>query len=437
MVRSARQAGFTLVEILVALTLGLLLSAGILSLFSTTSRTNKLQNGLARLQENGRFAVGRMETDLRMTGAQYCTNSDGKGTSGTVVPVVQRRAPAVLAADLGLPDPGPGAGNTSLATMKSLDANGYPSAANAAAGYMLSPRYFVQGYSCAAAGSCTPSGLPTGVPAEGTNPNNRLPASDVLTIRYLRGAGWPLTTAAGSCASGMNLTISPQPGDPTPTFVPGAQLVMVSDCSNVSILPVTSFASNTLKLNTLFATPSAQCGNPGNRDMRVFDFAKDFVSVTYYVGLRADLNPDARTNSPSTAQRVIPVLIRRENGQEQELVQGVDQLSFLYGVQDSTGKTRFLTASQVDALTDCSAQPSGVTTLEPGCGWRSVRTIEAHLLVNTVDEVFGLDTASRQYRFMNQVHATTDTTALPSTLKAGSMLRREFIAQASNRNYNF
>lgn len=66
--------GFTLLEIMVALVLGLLLSIGIVSLFLTTSRTNKLQDGLARLQENGRYAVGRIESDLRMGGAQYCSN---------------------------------------------------------------------------------------------------------------------------------------------------------------------------------------------------------------------------------------------------------------------------------------------------------------------------------------------------------------------------
>jgi type IV pilus assembly protein PilW len=134
---------------------------------------------------------------------------------------------------------------------------------------------------------------------------------------------------------------------------------------------------------------------------------------------------------------VIPVLIRRENGFDQELVQGVDQLAFRYGVQDSTGKTNFLTADQVEAgAVACSDPPDGVVN-EPGCLWRSVRTIEAHLLVNTVSEIMNLDEVSRQYHFLDTPHATTDATALPSALRAGSMLRREFIAHISNRNFNF
>jgi len=62
--------GFTLIELMVALTLGLLLSIGIVTLFGATSKTNKVQDSLARLQENGRYAMTRMNADLRMLGAQ-------------------------------------------------------------------------------------------------------------------------------------------------------------------------------------------------------------------------------------------------------------------------------------------------------------------------------------------------------------------------------
>ena len=34
---------------------------------------------MARLQEEGRFAVTRLKDDLRMANAQYCTDSGGDG----------------------------------------------------------------------------------------------------------------------------------------------------------------------------------------------------------------------------------------------------------------------------------------------------------------------------------------------------------------------
>ena len=58
--------GFSLIELMVAMALGLVLSIGVVSLFGSTSMSNKVQNSLARLQENGRYAVARMESDLRM-----------------------------------------------------------------------------------------------------------------------------------------------------------------------------------------------------------------------------------------------------------------------------------------------------------------------------------------------------------------------------------
>ncbi len=426
--------GFTLIELMVALALGLLLSAGILTLFNGTSRTNKLQNGLASLQENGRFAATRVETDLRMTGAQYCSNFTGTSPSGTVVPVIPLRSPEVFAPNLGFADSGPDSSGASLTTMNSVDNAGYPSGAPATAAYALSPRYFVQGYSCRTDTDCT-SGLPAGLPNQGLDAGDRVPASDVLTVRYQRGSGWPVQST--TCASGAALTLEPQSGDDTVNFSAG-DLALVSDCQNVSVLPVAGYAANVLTLDTVLAGSTPTCTNPGNRDMRVFNFSKDFVTVTYYLQLQPDLNPDGRPNA-NGAVRLVPTLMRRENGVNppQELVRGVDEMRFLYGVQDVNGATRFLDADQVDAsAVSCPAPPPGLST-EPGCLWRAVRVIEARLLVNTVDEVFGLDTISRTYTFDGTTTPTTDATVLPSGLKAGSMLRREFIAYASNRNYNF
>jgi len=79
----------------------------------------------------------------------------------------------------------------------------------------------------------------------------------------------------------------------------------------------------------------------------------------------------------------------------------------------------------------------GDLTFEPGCLWRSVRTVEAHLLVNSVSEIMNLDSNTRMYRWFDNMNTVTDATLLPSELRAGSMLRREFIAHVSTRNYNF
>ncbi|HRO88122.1 MAG TPA: hypothetical protein PLH21_08865, partial [Chiayiivirga sp.] len=121
-----------------------------------------------------------------------------------------------------------------------------------------------------------------------------------------------------------------------------------------------------------------------------------------------------------------------------ELVRGVDLLAFRFGVLQGDGNTRLMTAAEITTTSPvgCAVAPPG-TTMEPGCLWRSVRTIEPHLLVNSVDEVNTIDAIGRSYRFDGTdypIPAASDT--LPSGLQVGNMNRREFIGYFSVRNGN-
>ena len=67
-----RQAGLTLVELLVATTLSLILMAGVLLVFSANKSTYQMQNGLGTLQENGRYALRQITSDLQLAGYGGC-----------------------------------------------------------------------------------------------------------------------------------------------------------------------------------------------------------------------------------------------------------------------------------------------------------------------------------------------------------------------------
>lgn len=432
-----RHAGFTMVELVVAMVIGLIATIGIASLFSGTSRSNKLQEGLARLQESGRFAAQRIEDDLRMAGAQYCSNYTGNRHVGPAAPMWQDRAPFVFAARLELPDSG---------GMRSVDpGTGGRSGDDASNAYGLSSRFYLQGHSCTSGSTCTPAlWNPSMYPEAGLAAGLRVPNSDILTVRYLRGSGWPIA-GEGNCSSGGSITLAPQTGDDPVNFeTSAASLALISDCGGPSIVPISGRSGNTLTVGSVLSGAGEPiCGARGERDIRVFNFSRDFVTITYYLAFRASENPDARVNGGT--QRLVPTLIRRENGVEQELVRGVDRLDFRYAVRDSGGNMRFLTAAQVDdrlgGAVACPPKPDGVApspanpnASEPGCLWRSVRRIEAHLLVNSGDEVPALDAISRGYRYMGSEQAPAETDALPSGLLALSYPRREFIAHATLRN---
>jgi type IV pilus assembly protein PilW len=71
-VLTQRQAGLSLIELMVALLLGLVLMAGVLQVYLGSKQTYNIQEAQSRLQENGRLAMYFLPKDIRMTGFQGC-----------------------------------------------------------------------------------------------------------------------------------------------------------------------------------------------------------------------------------------------------------------------------------------------------------------------------------------------------------------------------
>ena len=61
-----RQHGVTLIEMMVAITIGLILIAGIIELFVSNKHAYRIQEGSNVLNENGRYALNQIEYSLRM-----------------------------------------------------------------------------------------------------------------------------------------------------------------------------------------------------------------------------------------------------------------------------------------------------------------------------------------------------------------------------------
>lgn len=76
----AIQSGYTLVEIMVALTLGLVVMLGVIQVFISTQQSARIQQAASRMQEDGRMAMALLSRYFRMGG--YITYPWDKG--GTV-----------------------------------------------------------------------------------------------------------------------------------------------------------------------------------------------------------------------------------------------------------------------------------------------------------------------------------------------------------------
>lgn len=67
--------GMSLVELLIAMTLGLILMAGMLAVFSSNKRSSELNTAMANIQENARFALNALSKDIRVAGYQGCLDT--------------------------------------------------------------------------------------------------------------------------------------------------------------------------------------------------------------------------------------------------------------------------------------------------------------------------------------------------------------------------
>src|SRR6185312_16750343 len=73
-------AGLSLIEMMIALIMALIVAAGIITVFASTSSSNKVQQQMAALQEEGRFAIQSLRSDLGNGNGAYCANSGGNAS---------------------------------------------------------------------------------------------------------------------------------------------------------------------------------------------------------------------------------------------------------------------------------------------------------------------------------------------------------------------
>ncbi|MEE8261362.1 MAG: PilW family protein [Gammaproteobacteria bacterium] len=87
---AAAMRGFTLVELMVAMTIGVIILGAVAQVFVTSRSTFALEGDLARLQENGRFAMEFIGQDVRMSGNMGCLRKYAV-LAGTIAETVDNR----------------------------------------------------------------------------------------------------------------------------------------------------------------------------------------------------------------------------------------------------------------------------------------------------------------------------------------------------------
>ena len=400
--------GFSIVELMIAVFISIVVITGLITVFETTSIMNKTQNGLARIQENGRFAILHMKQNIEQAGFQYCMSSGDEGME-TITGTVQRPWMVYTAAPA------------------------FPGVAVNPADFYFDTQNLIHGHECAA--GCTPgfgsqgSDVSYPIPATGTGDGDRLARTDVLTFRYIAGSGLEVNSITASGANQMTIQLSDYsaalPAGNNP--LPANSRVLVASCGNspVYIADVVNSGGGTITVNVPVA---ADFATGGDGLTRVFDLDRDVRSITYYV---ANNIVDGRS---------IPTLYSVNNGTVNALVEGVDRFDVIYGVGMGVFPNKnlqYFTADQVQNLAPALCRPiphdapAGMVN-GPGCGWRGVETIEIHLLLNTVQN--STTNADEQFIYSIDDLDLQSPTALGTGIPTYSMHRKEFFASIALKN---
>lgn len=395
-----------MVELMIAMVLGLLVAEGIFVLFSQTSRVSTTQAALSRLQENGRVALGTIVADLRSTGQLPC---------GSQI------RPLVFADGL--------AGRIA----------GAPSAAYAPPDWPLGKPYpldrgiFISGNRCVDK-TCTPViESSQGVPRAGLADGDRVPGTDVLTLRRLEGSGWAAHADDSGLACSADgalgpIAINKLPGDTLSGEFDTTHMALLAGCAAGEIFRVVRHGGVLQPLAGDYGVPACTAVD---QQTRVFDLDAQLQTSVYYLEVKAR---EGKRNRGA-------VLMRRTNGVANELVEGVERLDLRYSLVDAAGAAHWLTAADVTApdLSDHSRLQCKTPNQEGirPCSWSDVDAVDVSLLVNTVEDLAADSSASAwDYRYsVDNDKANAPGASMPVTgLPSGRMLRREFHSVVALRN---
>jgi type IV pilus assembly protein PilW len=339
------QLGLTLVELLVALILGLVLLAGVVTVFIANRQTFRVQEALARGQEAGRFALTLMERDLRSAGYFGCA-------SRRDIPIKNALNPS---------------GNS-----YNWD---YGVAVQV---YNASDKSTVPAY---------PPALENTMNANGTagklNPLP-VPGSDVITVRSAGGCNDTVTEHNDSSA---DLKLSQR------ACVCEGDILLVTNCvtgvifqaTNVTPDPCLGTGNSGNKTNVVHADGKglSRKFDPGNatKDLGqkwVGGEIVKLVSRTYYVG-------DTGRDVDATG-RGVRALYRTENGRPaEELVEGVENLQVWFGED--------LNSNNAIEASEYKASELPVTSVN----WANVRSVRLALLMHSADRAVTEQTQTVQF----------------------------------------
>ncbi len=289
---SNTSAGFSLVELLIAMLLGLTLTLGVIEIYVGSATTEHTQEARLRIQENARFALSFMGNEMRMAGYLGCLSSmEGAAANNTLDGPPNTLQPETGVQGWEADGTAPGEISNSVADVGTIPStNSEWSTSAAGAGFVM--------------------------PAVQAVPN-----SDIVRI-------WGAIGNPGQVTDVDNSGSAPVIEVEGAAGIQDDDILIISDCEQVDIVQACSISGN--PASTADITLSTGC-SPGNSSTahvgsRAPAEVVRLEGVLYYVGKRGNV-----ASNPPTLFRV-PLASNGTLGTPEELIEGVESMQLLYGV---------------------------------------------------------------------------------------------------------
>lgn len=333
---SKQQSGLTLIELMIALVLGLLLVAGVIQIFVSNKHSYRVTEAHSRLQDNARFALEVLSKNVRSAGYSGCRAIENMN----VVTIANAPVPASMTA------------NTIISGSEATSATTWSPAVSVSLGAVVG-------------------------------------GTDVITLIGSRGCGATLTGNVGSPNANIQV-FSPN----TCNLVAGDAL-MIADCEDSHIFRATN-VSNGAGQQTVShgsasngATHFCKSYNPSpytgacaaGDDNKLYGYDSEllkFVAETYFI--RAGTNGD-----PALWKLNLTAAVGANN--PVELVEGIENMQIEYGVDTND-----------DDIVDDYRDAQVVSAANAGVGeWDKVISARISLLAQTLDQ--NLTTAAQNITY--------------------------------------
>lgn len=362
----SRESGLSLIELMIAMVVGLILIAGVLSIFLSSRKSYGVNGAVADIQQNARFSLEYIRSATRMAGYMGCGVSGGANFHNQLKPA---GGPWPMAYNFG----------------------------QAINGFEFSGTAPTDSYTLA---SENPSPTTSGwTPTLDSTLPAMIPGSDVLVVSLSQPTTTPLyvtgtPTGAQFWVSGGGLS--------------AGQLLSISNCVTTVLVQ----ATNVNGAGGAHVVSNTGTGNPGNY---VHGLPSSMVNATvttstviaFYIGQGADGSP--ALYEVTTDQTGSGGVGGTGFGPPTELVPGVEDMQVLYGV-DTNGTltpSEYVTADQV--TTDNN--------------WPNVVSVRVALLLRSPMGAVTLPPSATSYNLLGTVITAPRDTRLRRVFTSTIMLR--------------